>query len=174
MKKKHIGTNKKVTSDDILNALDVFFRDLTYVKYRELKVEFPYTAGADTISHIDYWVIDIVAYGTPNKPRPRPPTTYSIEIKVNRKDFKKELKNPQKQRWALMYSNLFYYCCPKGLIKSDELPPYAGLLEYENGEVVESIKAPRRDICPPRWTFVASLLSNYNQDVIKLNRLFRL
>jgi len=105
--------------------------------------------------------MDIVAYGTSDKPSSRLPTAYSIEIKVNRSDFTKELKNPQKQRWALMYSNLFYYCCPKGLIKLNELPPYAGLLEYENGKILEFIKAPRRDISPPRWTFVASLLNEY-------------
>jgi hypothetical protein len=84
--------------------------------------------------------------------------TYSIEIKVERRDFIKELKNPQKQRWGLMYSNWFYYCAPKGMIKLNELPPYAGLLEFNEGTISEMVKAPFREAMPPRWAFVGSLL----------------
>jgi len=84
--------------------------------------------------------------------------TYSIEIKVARSDFRVDLQNPQKQRWALMYSNLFYFCAPKGLIKAEELPPYAGLLEYENRTIHKTIEAPWRDTDRPSWNFVGSLL----------------
>jgi hypothetical protein len=85
-------------------------------------------------------------------------TAYAIEIKVARSDFRADLQNPQKQRWALMYSNLFYFCAPKGLIKPDELPPYAGLLECQNRLIHKTIEAPWRDKDRPSWNFVGSLL----------------
>ena len=33
---------KRITAEDIVNALDIYFRKLTYAKFHELKVEFPY------------------------------------------------------------------------------------------------------------------------------------
>jgi hypothetical protein len=45
------------------------------------------------------------------------------------------------------------------MIKPTELPPYAGLFEYENGSLTVAVKAPYRDAMLPRWTFVASLLA---------------
>jgi hypothetical protein len=141
-------------ADDLLNALDKFFPEWRYATFREIGLEL-LDDGLGPQSHswsrIDYWAIS--SFGSPL-------TIYSIEVKVDRSDFKGELRNPQKQRWALMCSNLFYYCAPKGLIKPNELPPYAGLLEYEQGRVTVAIKAPWREPMPPRWTFVASLLSH--------------
>ncbi len=170
---KTVRKQNKISSADILDALDNYFPmsgKYTYVRFRELEVEiggvdddiihqreeFFIRLGKDSYTRIDYWVM---ALNNLLKPRPiRPATAISIEVKVDRRDFMKELKKPQKQRYALMYSNLFYYCAPKDLIKPNELPPYAGLLEYNNGVVSETISAPRRDAILPRWTFVASLL----------------
>gem|GEM_PF-4729923 len=33
---------KRITAEDIVNALDIYFRKLTYAKFHQLKVEFPY------------------------------------------------------------------------------------------------------------------------------------
>ena len=157
MDKKEKIRLTKTTAKDILDALDIYFdRGWLYAKFREIDVEKPFTHH-DSASRIDYWAISLWNQIAPI--REQAATSYSIEIKVNRSDFTKELRKPQKQRWALMYSNLFFYCCPKGLIKHNELPPYAGLLEYEDGKIVKVIEAPWHDAYPPRWTFITSLLS---------------
>lgn len=40
--------------------------------------------------------------------------------------------------------NKFYYCCPEGLLKKEDIPEYAGLLYYnaENKQIYEVKKAP--------------------------------
>ncbi len=163
-----MSKNKNPKAEDVLDALDKYFNNLLFVRFRELNVDVDVYDddgldkkffNRDSYSRIDYWAMTI--WNTAPPLGERAATTSSIEVKISRRDFKKELKNPQKQRWALMYSNLFYYCCPKGLIKPEELPPFAGLLEYENGNIFKTIKAPFRDAMPPRWTFVASLLKHY-------------
>ncbi|MBI3004435.1 MAG: hypothetical protein HYY49_03360 [Ignavibacteriales bacterium] len=142
---------------DLLHALDEFFLTPTFMTFRELPVD-SREARDSVLSRIDYWAIKVF-----NAPDFHPltetvSTTYSIEVKVDRRDFLQELKKPHKQFWALMYSNQFYFCAPKGLIKIEELPEYAGLLEYDNAEVQIAFKAPWRKGELPRWTFVVSLL----------------
>lgn len=41
---------------------------------------------------------------------------------------------------GLKIPNRFYYCCPWGLLKKEEIPSYAGLLYYNQGHI-EQIKA---------------------------------
>ena len=147
---------------DILDALDNYFPMIQHVRFRELDVELAPSlespiSGRSSFSRIDYWVMQIMGSSDPRRGNCR--DTYSIEVKIDRSDFTSELRNPQKQRWALMYSNWFYYCAPVGLIKPNELPPYAGLLEFENGKIDIRIRAPFREAEPPRWAFVASLLN---------------
>jgi len=53
-----------------------------------------------------------------------PPTTIGYEIKVSRADFE------QDQKWIdyLPYCHEFYFVCPAGLVRSDELPANVGLM----------------------------------------------
>lgn len=106
---------------------------------------------------IDLWCLD--AYPRNGNP------AISYEVKVSRPDFLSDIKDPIKQRGALAYSNEFYYAAPQGLIKPNELPVHAGLLEFDpaemgdpyyHGEVV--VPAPHRDKLRPSWPFVVSLM----------------
>jgi hypothetical protein len=83
--------------------------------------------------------------------------TVEVEVKISKSDFKADskktqkhfiLKNSAKELVTMpmtsyepeKYStiavvkpigpNKFYYCCPEGMIKSEEVPEYAGLLYY--------------------------------------------
>jgi hypothetical protein len=161
---------KGPTTQDVILALDKHFEGFDIVKCHELGVAVNITPVdednygisstiRDSTSRIDYWVLFLMNCLSPI--RERASTTYSIEIKVDRRDFTRELRNSRKQQWALMYSNRFYYCCPKGLIKQSELPPYAGLFELDNGIIVKTAEAPRRDSMPPNWSFVTSILWNF-------------
>ena len=83
----------------------------------------------------------------------------AFEVKVSRSDLLSELANPRKRARALLVSNEFWFATPPGLVKPDELPLEAGLIEVgQEGEwhVVEP--APWRDTPPPTWRFVASLI----------------
>jgi len=66
---------------------------------------------------------------------------WEYEIKISRGDFKNDFKKGSKH--ILMsnkkgHCNRFYFVTPKGLIHTNEVPSYAGLIEFnvcENGEV---------------------------------------
>lgn len=89
---------------------------------------------------------------------------HEVEIKVSRADFKKDFEKagmhndtgkwtgwkPNTQKHQLIkdgkLANYFWFAAPAGLIKPEEIPPYAGLIEvlqgYRNIAVV-SVKAPK-------------------------------
>jgi hypothetical protein len=158
------GTHKGPVAEAIYAALKDHDLFRLCVGFRELAV------GVDTQLHpedsgkrIDYWAIERYS-GLSAAPYTNQylidgafPNIYAIELKLTRNDFRSELRHPQKRRWALMYSNKFYFCAPKGLIKPEELPPEAGLLEYEKGRILVTVRAPFRDAMPPRWSFVANI-----------------
>lgn len=72
---------------------------------------------------------------------------HEYEVKISRSDF---LADKKKGKWLQFeckndYAcpNYFYYVCPTGLIKSDEIPVYAGLYYYEDGRLSFIQKAKR-------------------------------
>ena len=60
-------------------------------------------------------------------------TSYTFEIKVSRADFQRDLKQPSKQDGARALSNEFYFVTPPGLLKPEEIPDWAGLMEPTPG-----------------------------------------
>ena len=50
------------------------------------------------------------------------------ELKASRADFRNDSK--EKQKRALAVCNRFFYVAPKDMIRKDEVPEWAGLLEY--------------------------------------------
>lgn len=103
-------------------------------------------------------------------------TTTSFEIKVSRGDFKHDIENDLKQRGARLYSNYFYYVTPTGLLKPEEIPVWAGLLEldvesfnedkskYRFREVVPSPLHPK---AMPSWGLICSMVRHVNKDIGK-------
>lgn len=93
--------------------------------------------------------------------------SHAYEIKVSRADFLKELREPIKRRAALRYSNMFWFATPEGLVRPEEIPVEAGLMEVrwrsatahrEAGwQPVVALSAPWRDIPPPTWNLFASV-----------------
>jgi len=119
--------------------------------------------GRDALRRIDAWALscfpskrhEIVAY----------------EVKVTRSDFRNEIKIPRKRLPALRWSNRFYFVAPKGIIPPEEVPMECGLIEVSwRGKIPfrpswwsewtfeKTIVAPWRDVQPPTWGLVASLL----------------
>ena len=103
---------------------------------------------------IDVWAIE------PNSAKGCIATSY--EIKVSRSDFKKDAANPLKQRGARLFSDHFFYVAPPGLIRPEEVPDWAGLLEPYLPPVSKHLRqvvpAPLRSKDAPSWPLVVSML----------------
>ena len=111
------------------------------------------------------------------------PTT-AYEIKASRSDFKKDVKDDQKQRGARLYANEFYYVAPKGMLKYDEIPLWAGLMEFDF-DAFEKYKqekqlrdaylyswsvpvaAPLHPKYPPSWGLICAMIRHINKDIGK-------
>lgn len=116
--------------------------------------------------------------------------THSYEIKVSRSDFMNDLKNEEKQRGARMFSDYFYYCTPKGLLKPEEVPVWAGLYEFDlesdskdlwdNPKIVCVLSAPHLPRENPTWELIISALRRVDvstreiikKEIDKFNREF--
>lgn len=82
----------------------------------------------------------------------------AYEVKISRADFRRD--NAVKQREARLFSDQFYYVTPAGLLKPDEVPDWAGLIEYTDGAFKTTIQAPYRDKDAPTWELVVSMIRN--------------
>lgn len=101
--------------------------------------------------------------------------TTAFEIKVSRGDFLRDIKDEAKQRGARLYSSNFYYVAPKGMLNPEEIPMWAGLMEYdfENGQFNERIVAPLQSRNTPSWSLVCSLVRRVNEKVYS-NKIYEL
>lgn len=82
----------------------------------------------------------------------------AYEIKISRSDFKRDAG--EKQSAALTYSDRFYYVTPPNLISKQELPAFAGLIEWNGKSLTVIRRAPMRRKIEPDWMFVVSILRN--------------
>ena len=113
--------DKPITAVDIKACLHERHTKAEFGVYRSIGIdELHITNGRDD-RFIDFWAIDCWQSKQFNK------TAY--EIKVSRSDWLSEMRKPQKRRLALFVSNLFYFIAPRGVIKVEELPVEAGLIE---------------------------------------------
>jgi hypothetical protein len=72
---------------------------------------------------------------------------YEVEIKLSRADFKKDFTKVGKHNLLVRNNenadkipNRFYYCCPEGMIKKEELPAYAGLLYFDKNYKIRQVR----------------------------------
>jgi hypothetical protein len=93
--------------------------------------------------------------------------SHAYELKTSRADFARELRQPLKRRPALRYSNMYWFATPEGLVKPEEIPIEAGLVEVrwrgggyprrEDWFINVVLQAPWRDIPAPTWNLFASV-----------------
>ena len=101
--------------------------------------------------------------------------TTAYEIKVSRQDFKKDVNDDFKQRGARLFSNYFYYVTPEGLLKPEEIPLWAGLIEIDlekcqAGELWcprHTVSAPLMPKAVPSWGLICSMARHINKDLGK-------
>jgi hypothetical protein len=136
------------TADDIYRALRIKYSDTKHWIYlEELRIGTGYGKSAE--QSFDAWVMS--AYPSDSMVK------IAFEVKVSRSDFIKEIKKPLKRRWALRYSNKFYFAAPEGMIKPEELPLECGLMELHGDFMNTKVDAPWRESFPPSWGMIASI-----------------
>ena len=93
--------------------------------------------------------------------------TTAFEIKVSRQDFLKDIQNDLKQRGARLYSSNFYYVAPKDLIAHEEIPVWAGLMEFdfEQQTFRTKVPAPLQSRNTPSWGLVCSIVRKVNKEL---------
>ncbi len=86
----------------------------------------------------------------------------AYEIKVSRSDFKNELKDANKRKSAMMFSDEFYFVAPKGMLHKYDIPEGCGLMEVnEAGDTHIAVRVPKKKE-PAKFgpAFVASAVRN--------------
>lgn len=129
-----------------------------YLFLRELRVG----TGHENSQRIDGFLMDAFPSGGMYR--------VAYEVKISRADFARELRNPNKRRAAMRYSNYFYFATPVGLLKPEEIPHECGLVEISprtksedhwnrnTYELTQVVPAPHRDVPGPTWMFMAAAL----------------
>jgi hypothetical protein len=120
-----------------------------YVCFAELRTSTGYSP-IKAQSIIDLWAMDLWPSGDLRR--------IAFEVKISRGDFLRELKDPRKRKYALLWSNEFLFATPEGLVDVAELPPEAGLVEVrDDGSLCWRVAAPWRDTPAPSWRFFAAV-----------------
>ena len=146
----------KISSDEIKKSLKKKYSEQSRWIYFD---ECPVGTGWRGTNYMDAFVIG--AWPSDHNKR------IAFEIKVSRQDFLNEMKKCNKRRPALFFSNEFYFVCPKGMIKPEEIPSDCGLIEYEDEKLITKINAPFRESIRPNWNFVGALLRNLKKQITK-------
>lgn len=156
---------------DLLAAMMEYYESRGYLAVPELRV----TTGFKRVANNGEQRLDLFALHPTDNDCER----IVCEIKASKADFKNELKKPTKRRMGLLYSNLFYFVAPKGMIKPEDVPPECGLIEVSlasEKNIFDKhaltlpgrqqspyhlrvvIAAPWRDTVLASWRFVAAMV----------------
>lgn len=95
-------------------------------------------------------------------------TLDGIEIKINRSDWLRELKNPAKAEELARFCHHFYVAAPMGIVKPGECPPNWGVLELTLRRQLTEIKVPTRNADAPSTyppNFLAAVFRAANRPV---------
>jgi hypothetical protein len=142
-------------SEVIIKILEHSHDPLKWAFFKELRIGTGY--GKDAEQRLDAWAINY----SPAKKN----VTRTYEVKVSLSDFRSEIKKPFKRRPGLRLANEFYFVVPTGLVPKTDIPPECGLIEVtENGKLNPIIAAPFRDVLPPTWRFLSSVMRKLDID----------
>lgn len=146
---------RKCTADEIKIALAVMNNKYGRWFGTEVRTGGSYFHGNDPLLIFDGLMVE-KSYTNPS--------VTGYEIKVSRSDF----LNDNKWHLYLKYCNVFYFVCPSGMIKKEELPENVGLLYYdpENKEINPRAKkkASWREIDDPLRMYQYIVYSQLDPD----------
>lgn len=142
-------------SSDVIDMLvRHHFNDPSTLELREFR---PSMGWKGEHRWIDLWVLQL----SPAKGM----LAHSVEVKVSRSDWLRELKQPLKRRPMEAVSNFAWVAAPPGIVAPHELPAGWGLFEVfpdaveDWNRVKQQHPADHRDKVRPTWAFVGSALA---------------
>ena len=141
-----------VTSDDCVAALRRAFPAPQFALFEQV--------ANGTGGHARRWA-DAIAMGIwPS----RGLLIHGFEIKVNRPDWQRELKHPEKSEAVQRFCDRWHIVAPAGLIDASELPPTWGLIEVsEKGKTKTIVDAPALEAEPLTRQFAAAMLRRHHE-----------
>ena len=87
----------------------------------------------------------------------------ALEVKVDRADFERELKHPEKRARAMAIADQFYFAAPDGLIEPEEIPDDCGLMTLAGGAPIYRKQAPLLEPGELDWAFVRHLMKRVHE-----------
>lgn len=154
-------SDTKIT-EQIYNLLDKqFTQQRQFAAIRELRCGTGYRGL--NLRRMDYLVISTNAGNEVSV----------FEVKASRADFLKDIKDLNKQKQARCFANRFYYVAPKDVVKDNELPAWAGLMELDyNSEnkpyLYYKVTAPTLHNEPATWGLVAEIIRHNNKSKLDI------
>lgn len=142
----------KISAEDILDIIEATHcrRPGAAVLLREFPLE-PGTRGRASY-RIDGLLVQLRKTYTYNRT--------AFEVKIDRRDFESELRNPEKRKRAMALSDRFYFAVPHGLVQADEVPSDCGLLwihpELYDIRVIRSAEVHPKPA--PEWPEIRDLM----------------
>lgn len=86
---------------------------------------------------------------------------FGIEVKVDRHDWLKELRDVTKSASIQKFCRQWWVATTPGIVRAGELPETWGLIEVEPGKRSHIVTtAPKLEAEPPTWEFFASVFRN--------------
>jgi len=92
---------------------------------------------------------------------------HGFEIKVERSDWLRELKDPAKAETFFRYCDRWWIVAPADVVKDGELPPSWGLLVPRGKQLVQKVAAKPLTPCPVDRGFLAALLRRATENVVQ-------
>ena len=137
-----------MTATDVLNSLE-----LAYCQRRPgdrvLLREFPLACSGR--GRIDGLLIEFRSN--------RSAARIAYEVKVNRRDFEREVKNPDKRHRAMAIADAFYFVTPIGLVRDHEIPDGCGLLWVDGSRAPIIAKSAPMNAAPaPDWPIIQAMI----------------
>lgn len=99
-------------------------------------------------------------------------TVRGFEVKVDRRDLRRELANPAKAEEVARFCDEWWLVTPAGLVKDEgfDLPAGWGLMEAPDGEGLRTVRAAvRREAAPLTKGFVAQILKHAAKMIAREN-----
>jgi len=145
----------ELNAEIITKILEEAHDPIKWAFFKECRIGTGY--GKDAEQRLDGWAI---CYSPAKKN-----VTRTYEVKVSLSDFKSEIKKPFKRRPGLRLANEFFFVTPQDLVQKTDIPPECGLMEVDaNGKLKVIVAAPFRDVLPPTWRFLASVMRKLDKD----------
>jgi hypothetical protein len=95
---------------------------------------------------------------------------HGFEIKVDRRDWQRELANPDKAESIARFCERWWVAAPKEIVKREELPAGWGLIEFDGKTLKQAVAAPLLTAQPLDRPFIAAMLrrsAEIDQAVVK-------